>query len=249
MSSNTRDGWAARRAGGCFESEKEKTTWDEWWACCPPGTQSFTDGDNNSGCGIKGPPKETPTLCANSTLVLWSDDTGYFCCDPDQTGFITDKAWKGCAPNDELDDVHRNKTLTIANKEGRSPEPTTSSSFTVSSELSTPTITSDPSSSSGSPSSTQPAESSDSSTDKGAIAGGVVGGFFCALMIVGMVWLFLRWRRHHATAEGKNASISQPPGPKSSLPSGDGQYTSPELYGDPSQHELPGNHRPRHELA
>ncbi|KAE8149822.1 hypothetical protein BDV25DRAFT_120679 [Aspergillus avenaceus] len=121
MSSDLRVGWAVRRPNNCDDNEDGHNTWGKWYTCCPLEMQKFVDADNNAGCTVGGEPREVPKQCAgNSTLVLWSDPYGYFCCDPDRIGFANENHYKGCATTDEYNAGLRNESMTKVFREGTS---------------------------------------------------------------------------------------------------------------------------------
>lgn len=120
MSSQSRAGWAARREG-CLDSEYGEHTWAGWWACCPHGMDRSTDFENNSRCDFHDTHGQELKECANSTLVLWSDEKGYFCCDPDLYGFHDSHSSKGCVTKSTLDEGVANGTMSSTTHEGSSP--------------------------------------------------------------------------------------------------------------------------------
>ncbi|KAJ5663278.1 hypothetical protein N7507_004009 [Penicillium longicatenatum] len=105
MFSDSRDGWAVRRTGSCGPDESGERSWGNFSTCCPSDKKKYVDVHNNSGCSDSGdPPATAINQCANSTLNLWQDSDGYFCCDQDLFGFyVTSSHWKGCASMGEIE--------------------------------------------------------------------------------------------------------------------------------------------------
>lgn len=122
MSSNSRNGWAARRANKCNPDEETAPTWGKWEKCCPAGMNTTVDDANNSGCSFGEAPTLFPEQCADPSLVLWYDDYGKFCCDADLKGFATVKEhWKGCATVDEFNEMFAAGNITSILAKARSP--------------------------------------------------------------------------------------------------------------------------------
>ncbi|KAJ5376741.1 hypothetical protein N7509_013627 [Penicillium cosmopolitanum] len=233
----SRTGWAARRANKCDSDENGAHSWDKWQKCCPAGMKITVDSENNSGCSFGDPPANFPEQCADPDLVLWYDNWGKFCCDADLKGFATKKEhWKGCATSDEFNAMYAAGNITNISQKAMSPDTTTSAS-TLTSQTSASTTTSESSSTSAD------SESHGSSTNKGAIAGGVVGGVCGALLILGLLWFFLRRRRSSSVTkhEVSEYAASQPSGYSS--PPGYRSSTQGELYGTATSHEVPGTCR------
>ncbi|KAE8421486.1 hypothetical protein BDV36DRAFT_292136 [Aspergillus pseudocaelatus] len=257
MSSDARDGWAARRANLCEDTETGHPTWDNWSTCCPAGTSFFTDNDNNTGCRIEKTTTKIPKQCADPALILYSDDYGYFCCASGLIGFNNKEGYKGCATLDEYNKGHDEGTMTRVIQEGKLTASTTSAASSTSSQTSISTTTSEPSSTSTGSESSLP---QGSSTNAGAIAGGVVGGVCGALLIVGLIWFFLRRRRRRrhsspaAQPDYTNASYNplalyaQPKGYSNTPSAANYSGTSAELHNNPTRPELLGSTRPGHEL-
>lgn len=122
MSSGSRDGWAARRENQCDDYETGVGSWGNWVICCPSGTTLVLDVDNNTGCSTgKNAPANFPTQCADPSLLLYLDPTGYFCCASGLIGFINKNSWKGCATLNEFNKGREDGTMTRATQSGKSP--------------------------------------------------------------------------------------------------------------------------------
>ncbi|BCS28487.1 uncharacterized protein APUU_70057A [Aspergillus puulaauensis] len=95
----------------------------------------------------------------------------------------------------------------------------------------------------------QPAVKKHSSTNKGAIAGGVVGGVCGALIIVGIIWFFLRRRRQsnkrNATEAFTDSSSYNNNTTKTQIESGPAELHEQS----PVQKEMPADPHLRHELS
>ncbi|CAI7635861.1 unnamed protein product [Penicillium manginii] len=231
MSSEFRDGWAARRLDICNSDEDGEGTWGKWQKCCPSG-MNMTTYENNARCSFGAAPAKIPEVCADPALVLWYDDYGMFCCDENLKGFATVKEnWKGCLTPDDFNEEEAAGNITGIAQKGLTPMTTTSSTSLT-------TQTSIPTSTSGSMSTSATSESKGSSTNTGAIAGGVVGGVCGAVLILGLIWFFLRRRRSSPAAKDEVPYTESEP---------DGQYMPPEYHSAPHS-ELDGAASPQEVL-
>ncbi|PLB43326.1 hypothetical protein P170DRAFT_431276 [Aspergillus steynii IBT 23096] len=231
--STTREGWSTRRPSRCYGSETGHSTWGSNWSCCPPNTTERVDDDNNTRCYLDDPgdklSSDFPNQCANSSLVLWSDSGNYFCCEETLVGFMNKDEYKGCGAEGEVREAVGDGTVVkIVDQHGKptATETSTSTSISTSTSMSSASTSPLPSTSS----------SSVSSTNKGAIAGGVVGGVGGALLIMGIIWFFLRRRRLTRAGFSTSAGVGQ-------FPRGQSNQMV-ELDGGLGQKELPDSSRP-----
>lgn len=83
--------------------------------CCPSDKVIFVDQVTNlARClDTKDTAQQVPQQCSNSSLTLWKDSLGYFCCDQDLTGFANLDHYKGCASEAMID---KNNTWTRVTK-------------------------------------------------------------------------------------------------------------------------------------
>lgn len=114
MSSTVQGGYPVRRENSCGQFPGFKT-WDNWYSCCPEGLSEPEQygansqcPDTNTGTGV------VPAQCANSTWTLWWAK-GYFCCEPQLTGFTNGRYWYGCATKTA---INKNNTWTSATQTG-----------------------------------------------------------------------------------------------------------------------------------
>ncbi|KAJ5779359.1 hypothetical protein N7457_007079 [Penicillium paradoxum] len=141
--------------------------------------------------------------CSNSTWDLYQAN-GFFCCEPGDIGFTSTeqktRGYLGCAKNGTLDEDVMSPISDGNNVVSTSTSATAPHSSTIRPPvMASPTVT---------PSTTPtPSEHSTANTgtkiNKGAIAGGVVGGSFAVALIVVIAWLILRRRRSKASVEGE----------------------------------------------
>ncbi|KAJ5402979.1 uncharacterized protein N7487_008875 [Penicillium crustosum] len=252
-------GFAVRRIGLCLRGEcqtdagSDPITSQPLSRCCPT---SNTCNDQNTGicCPDKGDCRQeisSPEHCANATWDLYRNyDGGHFCCEQDQYGFNRTGGGVGCGTKQDLEEESRTSVSLVSL--GTTPTPSSSvissSSLTpTSSTASTSSTTSSnsPMSSSSPASSSSPTPSS-SSSNTGAIAGGVVGGVAGLAIILALLWYFMRRRPQKQSPQAQMPVTEssmlqheslQSPGVPSEL---DGRGSVPELpsYKD-TVHELP----------
>ncbi|PLB43325.1 hypothetical protein P170DRAFT_481274 [Aspergillus steynii IBT 23096] len=247
--SYSQDGYAARRPGsdGCLDTEIGETAWDGWSLCCPGDTSinelwcQYSDESDRETVDF-------PEQCANSSLALWEDGEVSWCCEEGEKGFRFYDGHKGCATEAEFDEGEEDELLTAVQQVTQSERTVTvfKSSFSTST-ASAPTTPTDSISTSNTAApttstSSEPSSSSAStSTNKGTIAGAVVGGAGGAFIIVGIVWFLLRLRKRHLarTSKPENPvpSTSQP-----EIPPDPREAIQPEGDSDPPA-ELDGNLR------
>ncbi|KAJ5515930.1 hypothetical protein N7527_007490 [Penicillium freii] len=191
MSSTVQGGYPVRRENSCGQFPGFKT-WDNWYSCCPEGLSEPEQygansqcPDTNTGSGV------VPAQCANSTWTLWWAK-GYFCCEPQLTGFTNGRYWYGCATKTA---INKNNTWTSATQTG-------------------------------------------TCSNKGLIAGATLGGFFGALIIVGIIWFMQRLlSRPRNNPEGASAA---PKDSNAVFGSYTGFGSTDSKMGSKARSELPG---------
>lgn len=122
MSSDSRNGWAARCANKCEPNENGQHTWGKWQKCCAADMNITVDDENNTGCSFGDAPAKFPEVCADPHLVLWYDQWGKFCRDADLKGFaLKEEHYKGCATSDEFDEMFAARNITNISQKAISP--------------------------------------------------------------------------------------------------------------------------------
>ncbi|KAJ5266284.1 hypothetical protein N7524_007302 [Penicillium chrysogenum] len=244
-------GFAIRRNGSCLrdigecdtDAGKDPVTSQHFFRCCPTGA---TCSDANTGLCC--PDEEdcrqevsNPAHCANETWDLYRNyDGGHFCCEQGQYGFNRTQGGVGCGTEQEL--MIESRTSLSPVSLGATPTPSSS-----------PISSSSPTSSNSPTSSSSPASSSSSSSNAGAIAGGVVGGVAGLAIIVALLWYFMRRRPQKQQPQAQTPVTGaamlqhesfQPPGIPSEL---DGNASVSELpsHKENTLHELPESAKSR----
>ncbi|KAJ5533114.1 hypothetical protein N7494_009666 [Penicillium frequentans] len=198
MSSSDNIGYSIRNNGTCASTEVDcGQTWHPYHACCPAGTfcpsgqSNVICCDSNANCldYFKDDPH-----CANSTANLYKAN-GYFCCAEGLSAFELKTGFVGCT--DDISALGAGASLLAISSSG-STTPTATPTSSASSRATTPVLTTastTKAAASTSPTSTALSnKGSSSTTNTGAIAGAVVGSVAAVVIIVGLLWFFLRHR-------------------------------------------------------
>ncbi|KAL3476171.1 hypothetical protein BJX99DRAFT_228325 [Aspergillus californicus] len=258
-------GFAFRSNNTCpSESKKCSNNWGTWWVCCPENTHCGSGGESGGICcptdsDCSAPILKDPHCANNATWDLYNAD-GYFCCESGTYGFEATNLMSGgesvggvgCA--DDYPSGQYNSVLNVVNY-GSGSDP--ASSTAAASSTATTTSSTTPTPSDSATDSSTDSSSDSSSTNTGAIAGGVVGGVAGLVLILALLWFFLRRRKQQAVAGGvplhAGPDMSGPPtagygafapvkqsGSESAELESNHHYMA-ELDGGSQAHELPGN--------
>ncbi|KAJ5468766.1 hypothetical protein N7475_006518 [Penicillium sp. IBT 31633x] len=185
-------GLSVRRNGSCLSTEEEcGETWAPFHACCPLGTKCPSGQNNVKCCPSNADCSERVdnTHCANSTANVYKAN-GWFCCPEGTEAFQRPNGWVGCT--DDISTLDKNMSLLAIRYAASTSTPLPSSTMVST----TTSATSASATSTGQDSPTaDAANTSSSSSNTGAIAGGVVGGVAGLAILAGLIWFLLRRRK------------------------------------------------------